>query len=56
MEAVTGAVELRSKDAREIERFVRGHLESLEDHALAIRLGSDGQYIAEFYSTKEPTV
>jgi len=56
MEAVRGAVELRSKDAGEIERFVRGHMESLEDHALTIRLTKDGYYITELYSTEEPTI
>jgi len=55
METVTGQREIRSKDMVEIERFVRGQLESLEDHAIAIRLGIDGYYLAEFCSTKEPT-
>jgi len=54
MKAVTGAVELRSKDKREIERFVGKHLESLEDHALTIRLGKDAYYIVEFFSSDEP--
>lgn len=55
MEAVTGAVELKTKDAGEIERFLRGHMESLENHALTIRLNREGYYLAELYSTEEPT-
>ena len=55
MQAVTGAVELRTRDAGEIERFTREHLESLDSHVLTIRIGKDGDYIAEFYSTDEPT-
>jgi hypothetical protein len=39
----------------EIERFLRGHLVSLEDHAIAIRLGIDGYCVAESYGIKEPT-
>jgi hypothetical protein len=55
MEAVTGQVELKSKDTSAIERFVKDHLPLLEDHGIAIRRTGNGCYVAEFYSTKEPT-
>jgi hypothetical protein len=55
MEAVTGAVEIRTKELSEIERFVRGHLESLENHELTIRLSLNGDYLAGFYRTNEPS-
>lgn len=55
MEAVTGVVEIRTKDASEIERFIRGHIESLDDHELTIRRSQNGDYLAGFYSTNEPT-
>jgi hypothetical protein len=50
---VTGQVELRTKEAVEIEHFVAEHLRDLVDHTIAIRLQSDGQYLAEFYSSTE---
>jgi hypothetical protein len=52
---VTGAVELKTKDNGEIERFVRGHLESLEDRELTVRLSKEGFYLAELCCAKEPT-
>lgn len=53
MKAVIGQAELRTKDDREVEGFIREHLRDLADHTISIAL-RDGQYLAEFYSTAEP--
>jgi putative lipoic acid-binding regulatory protein len=55
METVTGQAQLRTKSVIEVERFVQEHLAELEDHEISIRHTSTGDYLAEFYSTKEPT-
>jgi hypothetical protein len=54
MEAVTGSVELKSKDTSAIEQFVKEKLGALDGHEIVIRRTNSGWYVATIYSAKEP--